>query len=178
MISLYYTMIMIGILFTTTVTMTGCYDNDDFAPYTHCIEELSEYFTDEKIISLSDIIPDANEIAVRYANGLVLTKVSFVTEDFGLTGNVQFHYTKVHETPNQATSVKISFDIENKKFYNIEYEQGHSKRVSIITEQVSNQYLNMTFEELFTLDEMEHAGSKSINIELSFDRISIYFIDA
>jgi hypothetical protein len=155
--------------------LAGCYDNDDFAPYTGYTDEICETFADVEVNSLAKIIPDANNIAEDYADNLLLTKIILSTADSGLTGDIQFFYTKVDDTKNQATSVIISLCIDRKDFYSVEFEQGHSKRVSVISDPISNIYLDMTFSELFEIDIIKNkSGDKSNSVYFVRDNITAY----
>ena len=156
--------------------MDGCYENDDFAPYAHYTIELDEVFSDVEVGSLSAVIPNADEIARKYADRLTLTMIELITEDAGLTGDIQFIYAKAHETRNQITIVKIFFDFESKCFYSLQFTQGHGKRVSAILEQISDKYINMPFEELFKLDETKYEGlNKPIIINYIRDCIIVSY---
>ena len=154
------------------ISLSGCYEDDDFAPYTLYTDVLNEQVSKVDILSLSDIVPDADSIASRYCDGLLLTMVTVCTDDACLTGDVVFTYAKAHEIRNQVTKLKILYNIKDKEFYDCEFEQGHGKRVSVITEKVSEKYINMTFKELFALDELKlNALEKRIILELDFDRL-------
>ncbi|MCL2047446.1 MAG: hypothetical protein FWG87_01850 [Defluviitaleaceae bacterium] len=164
---------IILILLSSLFIMTGCND-DDFATYDSFIEELAESFSANENHSLADIIPTANEIAGSYSEHLNLVKIIVRSADFGLSGDIRFIYSKVHEQLNQATSIELAFDFQDQMFYQIAYTQGHGKRVSVITEPLGDIYLNVPIGKLFDLDEVERESYKIIRIELSLDRVNIF----
>lgn len=166
---------LIVVLIMIMVFAFGCDNNDDFAPYTHYTKELESSLSIEEVNKIIDIMPDAENIARSYTAEPVLTSVDITTENPLLTGSIQFGYFEGNETKNQVTVVNIYYDVGNRVFNKIEYEQGHGKRVSYISEQIGDKYIVMNFEDLFAAEEFEeYKTGDTIKIHLSFNRMEVY----
>jgi len=166
------------------IFISSCDNNDDFATYKHKTFNIEEYLNNEKVNTMSKLIPYATLIVNEYVEGLNLTEIVFETEDLGLTGKIQFNYVKVHEFKNQIESISLFFDLTYNKFYFIEYIKGHGKRINVITEKISDTYLNVTFTEIFESDKIihdyfHHTETPSVFlpftiVKMSYDRIKYY----
>lgn len=155
----------------TVLILGGCSDDDDFAPYTHFAEFISAECTTDEVISLSDILPDAEQIAANYGgDGLALTKATISSEDLGQTGDIVLQYVKADDKKNWVTVVRVYYNIADKLFFSAEFEEGHGKRVDAITTAVSDLYLDMSFQELLNVPDNSIDGI-FYGVELTFDRI-------
>ena len=155
------------------------YNNDDFAPYTSFRRSIGRQSSINSLNLLSDLLPEANEVAKYFDEEVVLTRISFTTEDLGQTGNINFVFARLYERRNQVTVITVVFDINDMMFDSVEFRRGHSKRVSAILEPIGMVYMEMAFDELFSevayllekdLDEISNA----ITIELTRNRICAY----
>jgi len=147
--------------------------NDDFAPQSSFSRELNEHFTNGSINILSNIIPDANHIASRYADDLNLVEIVINSLDAGISGNIQFIYTKVHEFRNRMTRIDVYFNIEDLKFYRIDYISGSGRQVSGRTTKMNDTYLNVPISRLF---ETTQENVSVFRVTLFFDNLQISVI--
>ncbi|MDR1000696.1 MAG: hypothetical protein LBL96_07860 [Clostridiales bacterium] len=172
---LYQGFIILITLMMFMIINTGCYDNDDWAPYTRKNKDIDEALTANEINSLANIISDANIIAEIYVVGFPMTRITLTTEDAGMTGDIQFTFAEAYEMSNQVTIVDVFYDIGRRVFYKVEYEQGHGKRVSAPLEQIGDNYINMSLDELFALDDpkVDHLD-ESVKIVLTRESLSAY----
>lgn len=129
---------MKNILFFTfciliTLSLFGCYENDDFAPYQTYSKTVNKVLSAE-MVSLSDIIPDIDEIAKKQQGNLILTSVTMVfngRDDCEQeNGTIVFGYAKPHDKRNQISKMDIYYDMKTKAVEKFDWEKGHGKRVS------------------------------------------------
>jgi len=132
---------------------TGCYNSDDWAPYTHYSKELDISIKSEPV-SIASLEEEVTTIAHNYDDGTGLNEVivSFNNEQINShNGIIEFSFYKTNDNKeiNQATNVILRFSMETKKVYEVELEKGHGKRVLGIEGSIEKDISERLFEDIF-----------------------------
>jgi len=167
--------------------LTGCYDDDDWAPYESYTKKVGTSLVAGT--KLSDIIQDIDLIAKNKQQNLELTSITMIFEgDREYTeksGTIIFGYVKGHEKINQVSKMDIHYCMSNQTVEKFDWEKGHGKRVNcLFIDEISDKYINSSVSDIFSyfeqddvlLDAITEISPKLI-IELSFDRLIVYLYD-
>ena len=180
---------LIIFILTTSVLfiLSGCYDDDDFAPHENYSKKVNTVISTD-MDSLSDIIPEIDKIAQKQQGNLALTTVTMIfdgREDCAnASGVIIFGYAKPHETRNQVSRMAIYYNTKTQTVEKFDWEKGHGKRVSCITDEIGDKYINLPLSEILAcfnnnseyITKIEIIDPKLI-IELDFNRLSVYLED-
>ena len=169
------------------LSLFGCYDNDDFAPYENYSKNVNTVLLAEMDL-LSDLIPDIDKIAQKQQSDLVLTTLKMTFEGQEecdeLKGNIIFGYAKPHETRNQVSKMDIHYNMKTKTVEKFDWEKGHGKRVSCITDEIGGKYIGFSLATILAcfnqdseyINKMEVINPK-LRVELEFNQLYAYLED-
>ena len=180
--------ILFSLALSILLSLTGCYNDDDWAPYESYTKTIKSILTVE-ITKISDIIPDIDKIAQHQQNDLVLTNITMIFEGERAiqekSGTIIFGYAKPHSKINQVSKMDIYFNMSNKTVEKFDWEKGHGKRVSCITDSIGDKYTSISLSEIFVCFENDSKYTNNIadisprlKIELSFNKLDVFLYDA
>ena len=169
------------------VSLFGCYNDDDFAPYESYSKTVNTAISVE-MDSLSDIIPEIDKIAQKQQSNLVLTSVTMIFEGrdncANAIGTIIFGYAKPHDTRNQISKMDIYYNMETKTVEKFDWEKGHGKRVSCVTDEIGDKYITLPLSEILACFNQNSEYVTKIDIieprlriKLDFNRLSAYLED-
>lgn len=136
--------------------LTGCYNDDDWAPYTHYRKKLDIPIKSQPI-SIASLEEEVTTIANNYDENTRLNKVIVTFKDTeqinSQNGIIEFSFYKTNDNKeiNQATNVILRFNMETNKVYEVEFEKGHGKRVWGVEKPIEKDISERLFEDIFLI---------------------------
>lgn len=135
---------------------TGCYNDDDWAPYTYYRKELDIPIKSQPI-SIASLEEEITTIANNYDEGTRLNKVIVTFKDHkqinSQNGIIEFSFYKTNDNKeiNQATNVILRFNMKTNKVYEVEFEKGHGKRVWGVERPIEKDISERLFKDIFLI---------------------------
>lgn len=136
--------------------LTGCYNDDDWAPYTHYKKKLDIPIKSQPV-SIASLEEEITTIANNYDENTRLNKVIVTFKDTeqinSQNGIIEFSFYKVNDNKevNQATNVILRFNMETNKVYEVEFEKGHGKKVWGVEKPIEKDNSERLFEDIYLI---------------------------